>query len=139
MKWKLEINEEGMMPLKKSKTAFVITLQWSVRHMPETLIASVRMEGTSSEIDEIPEIDGIRCGASFTPVNKSVRRVRRIWILALIYLSAPPWCPIDHDETRHQHVCGALQTARQEKYERCLGGGNTGRECTISFLMSKTF
>ena len=72
-------------------------------------------------------------------VNKSVRRVRRIWILALIYLSAPPWCPIDHDETRHQHVCGALQTARQEKYERCLGGGNTGRECTISFLMSKTF
>ena len=61
-------DEEGMMPLKKSKTAFVITLQWSVRHMPETLIASVRIEGISSEMDEIPEIDGIRCGALFTPV-----------------------------------------------------------------------
>ena len=36
--------------------------------MPETLIASVRMEGISSEMDEIPEIDGIRCGAPFTPV-----------------------------------------------------------------------
>eukprot|EP00964_Phaeocystis_antarctica_P045100 scaffold25947_cov62-Phaeocystis_antarctica.AAC.2 len=61
-------DEEGMMPLKKSKTAFVITLQWSVRHMPETLIASVRMEGISSEMDEIPEIDGIRCVALFTLV-----------------------------------------------------------------------
>ena len=36
---------------------------------------------------------------------------------------APPWYPIDHDEARHQHVCGALQTARQEKYE------STRREC----------
>ena len=43
-------------------------------------------------------------------VNKSVRRVRRIRILAYIYRQAPCWCPIVMTKQEHFTVWSAVQT-----------------------------